>query len=77
MWVELGEVGEEDREVLLKLKERLGYIPYFFLPFVGKPGLSRSIDTLEMIITFGGSRLGRFREELIAFYVSVLNGCHY
>ena len=33
-------------------------------------------EALRLAITFGGSRLGRRKEELIALVVSVLNKCH-
>jgi len=59
------------------LAKQFGYMPHFFWMFAGRPGLNSAINQLEQAITYGGSGLGRFREELIAFYVSAINGCHY
>ena len=41
------------------------------------PSLLGKVREMNSIITFGGSSLGRRREEMIATLVSTLNGCHY
>lgn len=41
------------------------------------PGALRSLRDLNHAVTFGGSGLGRRREEMIATLVSVRNGCPY
>jgi hypothetical protein len=41
------------------------------------PSLLGNVREMNSIITFGGSSLGRRREEMIATLVSTLNGCHY
>ena len=41
------------------------------------PDMLRSVKNMNSVITFGGSSLGRRREEMIATLVSTLNGCHY
>lgn len=41
------------------------------------PPLLGKVREMNSIITFGGSSLGRRREEMIATLVSTLNGCHY
>ncbi len=42
-----------------------------------KPDLLRKVRALNSVITFGGSSLGRRKEEMLATVVSSLNGCHY
>jgi hypothetical protein len=41
------------------------------------PKTLRAVLKLNMAVTFGGSSLGRRREELIATTVSALNDCFY
>lgn len=41
------------------------------------PPLLGRVREMNSVITFGGSSLGRRREEMIATLVSSLNGCHY
>lgn len=41
------------------------------------PALMRGVKELNSIISFGGSSLGRRREEMIATLVSNINGCNY
>lgn len=41
------------------------------------PPLLGKVREMNSIITFGGSSLGRRKEEMIATLVSTLNGCHY
>lgn len=61
-----------------KLAEKLlGYWPKFWNPFLVAPNLLAAINRLESIITFGGSSLGRKREELLSYAVSAHNRCHY
>ena len=42
-----------------------------------KPELLNRLEKLNGTISFGGSSLGRRREEMIATLVSALNECHY
>ena len=42
-----------------------------------KPELLNRLEKLNSTISFGGSSLGRRREEMIATMVSALNECHY
>ena len=37
----------------------------------------RAFDDFSRAVTFGGTSLGRRREELISFYVSSLVNCRY
>ena len=41
------------------------------------PPLLGRVREMNSVITFGGSSLGRRREEMIATLVSSLNGCHF
>lgn len=41
------------------------------------PASMRGVHALSKAVSFGGSTLGRRREEMIATYVSTLNHCHY
>jgi len=41
------------------------------------PDTLKAVDRMNMATTFGGSVLGRRREELIAASVSALNACFY
>lgn len=42
-----------------------------------KPQVLKRLLAFQDMLTFGGSSLGRRKEELISFYVSVLNDCRY
>ena len=41
------------------------------------PDALRRVLQMNSAVTFGGSSLGRYREELIATTVSALNQCYY
>lgn len=42
-----------------------------------RPETLRSVRKQGRVLSFGGSTLGRRKEEMIATLTSVLNGCHY
>ena len=42
-----------------------------------KPQVLKRLLAFQDMLTFGGSSLGRRKEELISFYVSALNECTY
>ncbi len=42
-----------------------------------KPDLLRKVRALNSVVSFGGSKLGRRKEEMLATLISSLNGCHY
>ena len=46
-------------------------------PMLHRPRTFRAVMQMNNAVTFGGSSLGRRREELIATTVSALNGCFY
>ncbi len=54
-----------------------GRLPPVMKIFSLKPALLGQVEALNAVISFGGSSLGRRREEMIATLVSSLNGCHY
>ncbi len=54
-----------------------GYVPNIIRVFSSKPGLMDAFDAFSRAVTFGGTSLGRRREELISFYVSSLVDCRY
>jgi alkylhydroperoxidase family enzyme len=57
--------------------EKRGFVPNIIRVFSLKPELMRAFDDFSRAVTFGGTSLGRRREELISFYVSSLVNCRY
>lgn len=55
----------------------MGFVPEIVKSTSLRPEFTQKFEALRLAITFGGSRLGRRKEELIALVVSVLNKCHY
>ncbi len=41
------------------------------------PAAMQAVSALNRTLTFGGSRLSRVQEEIIATTVSAINRCHY
>lgn len=54
-----------------------GYWPNVLASQSLKPEVLKRLLAFQDKLTFGGSSLGRRREELISFHVSVLNACSY
>jgi len=54
-----------------------GYWPNVLASQSLKPQVLERLLAFQDKLTFGGSSLGRRREELISFHVSVLNACGY
>lgn len=54
-----------------------GYWPNVLASQSLKPEVLKRLLAFQDKLTFGGSSLGRRREELISFHVSVLNACGY
>jgi hypothetical protein len=65
------------REIHTAWHEKRGYVPNILRVFSLKPALMRAFDDFSRVVTFGGTSLGRRREELISFYVSSLVDCRY
>lgn len=59
------------------MASRNGRISPVMQVFSLNPPLLGRVREMNSVITFGGSSLGRRREEMIATLVSSLNGCHY
>ena len=78
-WIET--LGPEDDKTLASIYRTVKSgdepFPEFLELFTLKPRVLQKLMLFENSITFGGSSLGRRLEELISFYVSVLNECKY
>jgi alkylhydroperoxidase family enzyme len=55
----------------------LGFVPNIVKALSFRPEVLECVAPLSRTVTFGGSRLGRVREEMIATVVSAINRCHY
>ncbi len=58
-------------------RERFGIVPNIMQAFSLRPELTDLFARLSTTVTFGGSRLTRVQEEMIATVVSSINRCHY
>ena len=67
---ELQEIYDEIRDPSGRLSPALQIVSLH-------PEALRALNRLNRTITFGGSRLGRKREELLSVVVSTVNGCDY
>ncbi len=71
------EAPPELREVYQEIKDPGGRLS----PALQVAGLNpialQALNRLNRAVTFGGSRLGRKREEILSVVVSARNGCHY
>ena len=72
---------EEAKGPLKEIYERMisngGRIPRVLQSMSLHPEAIKAVMKWGETITFGGSTLGRFREELLATTVAVLNDCDY
>ena len=75
------QLGPEDDAAVKAMHDewhaRRGYLPNIIRVFSSKPALMRAFDDFSRVVTFGGTGLGRRREELISFYVSSVLDCRY
>jgi len=67
-------VLKEVYEASVKL---MGFVPNIVKSTSLRPEFTQKFEALRLAITFGGSRLGRRKEELVALVISVLNKCYY
>ncbi len=78
-WIDLP--GDEDSPQLTRLTapyRREGRpVPSVVAVMKPSPRTMRGVMQMNNAVTFGGSVLGRYREELIAAAVSALNDCFY
>ncbi len=72
-----GEAAGVLKEVYDAQAKMLGFVPGIIKSTSLRPDFTQKFEALRLAITFGGSRLGRRREELVALVVSVLNKCYY
>jgi len=64
-------------EVYAKFKSRFGVAPNIMQAFSLRPELLAAVARVFEVATFGGSKLTRVQEEMIATVVSATNRCHY
>jgi len=64
-------------EVYAKFKSRFGVAPNIMQAFSLRPELLAAVARVFQVATFGGSKLTRVQEEMIATVVSATNRCHY
>lgn len=78
-WIELP--GDEDTPELARLTRPYRGegrpVPSVVAAMKPNPKAMRAILQMNTAVTFGGSTLGRYREEWIATTVSALNECFY
>jgi alkylhydroperoxidase family enzyme len=75
-------VGENESvgrlaEIYQTVRGRNGMVPNVMQAFSLKPELLGAVASTFMVATFGGSKLTRVQEEMIATVVSSINRCHY
>lgn len=74
-------LGPDDDPIVKQIHdERMktwGYFSNVMQVFSAKPQVLKRLMDFQSLVTFGGSSLGRRREELISFHVSALNQCEY
>lgn len=79
-WVTIVPDGEATgalREMYDNSSRRLGDLPELMTVFSLRPELLEVRQRLSNVATFGGSGLGRYREELIAVSISAALGCRF
>jgi alkylhydroperoxidase family enzyme len=54
-----------------------GFVPNIVKSFSSRPEMLELTARTARTVTFGGSRLTRVQEEMIATVVSSINRCHY
>lgn len=52
-------------------------VPAIMAALKPNPAAMRAVMQMNQAVTFGGSSVGRYREELVAVTVSALNECFY
>ena len=78
-WIDLP--GDEETPELARLtrqyRDENRPVPAVVDAMKPNPRAMRAILQMNMAVTFGGSTLGQFREELLATTVSALKECFY
>jgi len=78
-WIKLpADDGTRELEKLTRhWRKSGGLVPHIVAVMKLRPKALRAVMRLNDAVAFGGSRLGRFREELIATLVSAVDECFY
>ncbi|MGO9451579.1 MAG: peroxidase [Candidatus Binataceae bacterium] len=64
-------------QIYAEIRKGFPIVPNVMKAFSARPELLDHMRKVAMTATFGGSRLTRTQEEMIATVVSSLNRCHY
>ncbi|MFQ5691503.1 MAG: peroxidase [Nitrospinota bacterium] len=75
--VEESEASEEVKAIYDQVRRRWGYLANIVKVHSIKPELMRAYQDFSHKVTFGGTSLGRKREEMVAVLVSALLKCRY
>ena len=78
-WIDLpGDIDNVDVARATKKWQKQGrQTPAVIAAMKPSPDTLRAVDRMNMAVTFGGSVLGRRREELLATLTSAVNECFY
>ncbi len=79
-WIETIEESEaagDVKEIYARARGRRGYVGNIVKVHSIKPELMRAYQEFSHSVTFGGTNLGRQREEMVAVMVSALVKCRY
>ncbi len=79
VWISLPEEkpGTALSRVTAQYRKEGRAVPSVIASMSHRPEALRRVLQMNYAVTFGGSSLGRYREELIATTVSALNQCYY
>ncbi len=75
--IEESEATGEVKEHYDEIGKKWGYVPNIRKVHSIKPELMRQYHAFSHVVTFGGSSLGRKREEMLAVMISALLKCKY
>ncbi|MCP4868248.1 MAG: hypothetical protein GY898_05970 [Proteobacteria bacterium] len=77
VWIDLPEPDDKLMRGLKRWISSDGNLPEVVSCMLVAPKALQAVMQANMAVSFGGSTLGRRREELIATSVSALNDCFY
>ncbi len=75
--MEESEAAGDGKEIYARARGRRGYVGNIVKVHSIKPELMRGYQEFSHTVTFGGTSLGRQREEMVAVMVSALVKCRY
>jgi hypothetical protein len=77
-WLKLpGDTETPELERITRPYREMGEVPSVVAAMKPSPKALKAVLRMNTAVTFGGSSLGRRREEMIASTVSALNHCFY